>query len=556
MTIIFFLIISHSSFTQNQKVDYEQINHLIERAQSYKSSQSDSCLAYAEQAMLLSKENKYPILLIESYLLLADYHWKRSEYKNALEYAHKAEELSQDQDDKKLYARSILIIADIHIETGSSNQKLDLLFDALDIFDQQNNFKGKSHTYISISGAYYRYGNIAKALEYCQKSLDESRKINDLNGISRALNNLGAMYHELKNFEQEKLYYLESLTIAHEMNNELLAGIIYSNLSKVYSNLNDLDSSYYYLNQAMTIFKAIQNHKRIAQSYILLAIYYQKLQQYDLAFENAQIALEISKSYDLDITIAHSAQLLRELYEKTGDIENAYKNSQIYHDIKDSINSHTIDSRIEQIEMKYAFEHTLLEKESEQKHTRLIYITVFTIVITLMSLALIIMYFRSKIRIAHSIQEKIKLESELEIKHKELATNTMHLIKTNKTLNEITTHLIEVLDYDNLHDTQSAVNTVINGIKQASRSKVWKEFEIRFQQVHNNFYDNLLTRFPKLTALDLRLCALLRLNLTTKEICELTGQRTSSLEIARSRLRKKLGITDRSINLVVFLSAF
>lgn len=556
LLVINFLIWSNMSLTQDQKTDFNQLNYLIEKAQTFKRSQSDSCLIYAKQAEQLALEYQHPLLLIESYLLLADYYWKRSEYKNALEYAYKAEKLSQEHSNKELYAQTILIIADIHMDADSSHQKFDLLFRALDIFDQLEDVKGKSHAYTSISAAYYKFGKIEKALEYCQKSLDESLKINDLNGVSRALNNFGAMYQVLKKYERGKEYYLESLKIAHQMHDELLAGMIYLNLSRVYRNLNDIDSSFYNLEQAMTIFKTIQNHQHIAMSYIIMADYYMETYQYDLAFENAETALEISKTRHLDELIAYSSKILQELYEITGDIKNAYTYSQVYHHLKDSLSSQTADTRIEQIEMKYAYEHALLEKESEQKHKRLTYITIFTAIVALMSLALMTIYFKSKMRVARSIQEKVKLESELEIKHKELTTNTMSLLKTNKTLNEITDHLIEVLDYDNLQDAQSAINAVINTVKQATRSKVWKEFEMRFQQVHSNFNENLLAQFPKLTALDLRLCALLRLNLTTKEISELTGQRTSSLEIARSRLRKKFGITDRSTNLVVFLSSF
>ena len=60
--------------------------------------------------------------------------------------------------------------------------------------------------------------------------------------------------------------------------------------------------------------------------------------------------------------------------------------------------------------------------------------------------------------------------------------------------------------------------------------------------------------FPDLSPSEQRLCAFLRLNMSTKEISELTGQRISSLETARYRLRKKLGITNSHINLITFLN--
>jgi len=553
---ICFLIVSLSSYAQIQEKNLEEVNHLIKKARSFNQSQSDSSLIYAKQALQLSLKREYDVPLIECYLLLTNYYWNRDDYKSALEYAYKAEELTQNSNYKKQYAHTILIIASIHIEIGDTNQKFNSLFKALDLFTQLEDIKGKSHAYMSLSGAHYKYGNVEKALEYCQKSIDESKQINDLNGISRTLNNMGAMYEKLDNFEKAKSYYLKSVNIAHKTHNVLLEGIVYLNLGQVYSSLNDIDSSYHYLMLAMEIFKSTHNAIRLADCHIQLANNHLKTRNYNQGFEHAKIALEIGKKNQRKISIASSLKILQELYKTTDDLENAYKYNILYHSVRDSIRSKNVEIRLEQMEMKYTFEHTLLEKESKQKHKRLIYITIFTVIVALMSLALITIYFKSKMRVARSIQEKVKLESELEIKHKELTTNTMFLIKTNKTLNDIRIHLIEALNNKDLLDTQLAINSIINDIKQATRSKIWKEFEIRFQQVHNNFNENLLAKFPKLTALDLRLCALLRLNLTTKEISELTGQRTASLEIARSRLRKKLGITNRSTNLIVFLSSF
>jgi len=77
---------------------------------------------------------------------------------------------------------------------------------------------------------------------------------------------------------------------------------------------------------------------------------------------------------------------------------------------------------------------------------------------------------------------------------------------------------------------------------------------MRFKQVHVEFYKNLIDKYPELTSGELRLCAFLRLNLSTKEIAQLTGQNIKALEMARFRLRKKMGIADSDTNLVVYLS--
>jgi hypothetical protein len=82
---------------------------------------------------------------------------------------------------------------------------------------------------------------------------------------------------------------------------------------------------------------------------------------------------------------------------------------------------------------------------------------------------------------------------------------------------------------------------------------LWKEFECRFQQVHEQFYKTLTERFPDLTPSERRLCAFLKLNMTTKEISAMTRQNAKSIDVARTRLRKKLNLTGTDQNLITFL---
>ena len=104
------------------------------------------------------------------------------------------------------------------------------------------------------------------------------------------------------------------------------------------------------------------------------------------------------------------------------------------------------------------------------------------------------------------------------------------------------------------NDLPEAISKLNKELKQTSDEKIWKEFALRFKETNNDFYEKLLAKYPDLTQNELKLSAYLRLNMTSKEISELTGQRTLTLEGARYRLRKKLGISGSDNNLVTFLS--
>ncbi len=151
---------------------------------------------------------------------------------------------------------------------------------------------------------------------------------------------------------------------------------------------------------------------------------------------------------------------------------------------------------------------------------------------------------------------KQKLETELDSKNKEFTTNVLYLMKKNELLSDISKKLIQIEKEAVKDETKNALHKSSLELKRNKEKDVWEEFELRFNQVHTHFYDNLTKRFPGLTANDLRLCAFLKLNMSTKEISKITGQLITTLEVTRSRIRKKLGISKTQVDLVVFLSQF
>ena len=98
-----------------------------------------------------------------------------------------------------------------------------------------------------------------------------------------------------------------------------------------------------------------------------------------------------------------------------------------------------------------------------------------------------------------------------------------------------------------------AMDNVID--KNGRNSENWKLFQENFDLIHKQFFRHLREKYPILTATDLKFCAYLRLNLTTKEIAEITGLSVRGVEGARYRLRKKFGLKEND-DLVSFLVDF
>ncbi len=146
-----------------------------------------------------------------------------------------------------------------------------------------------------------------------------------------------------------------------------------------------------------------------------------------------------------------------------------------------------------------------------------------------------------------------KLNSDIKHKNSQLASATMHLVQKTEILNKIKNDLISIET-----ETPGEMKKKIKQITRTIESDIqldesWVQFETYFDQVHENFFKRLREKFPKLTPKDQKLCAYLRMNLSTKEIAPLLNISVRGVEISRYRLRKKLAI-DSEVNLVAFIT--
>ncbi|MFS4493802.1 triple tyrosine motif-containing protein [Maribacter sp. 2308TA10-17] len=130
-----------------------------------------------------------------------------------------------------------------------------------------------------------------------------------------------------------------------------------------------------------------------------------------------------------------------------------------------------------------------------------------------------------------------KLREEVESKNRELAISTMSIIKKNEFLNAIKDQLKGNSD---IPQVKSVIRTIDRNI---NNSDDWKFFEDAFNNADKDFLKKVKKVHPGLTSNDLRLCAYLRLNLSSKEIAPLLNISVRSVEVKRYRLRKKMNLS-------------
>ncbi|TAI49784.1 Two component regulator three Y domain-containing protein [Flagellimonas allohymeniacidonis] len=149
--------------------------------------------------------------------------------------------------------------------------------------------------------------------------------------------------------------------------------------------------------------------------------------------------------------------------------------------------------------------------------------------------------------------EREELAKKVKLKQNELASTALNIARKNEMILELKNMLVLNKDkFPNSQRYRSFIKKLNSSVKD---TEDWKRFEISFKELHEDFFERLLVEYPELTPKDLKLCAYLKMNLSTKEIAPLMGITIRGVEIHRYRLRKKLRL-ESTKNLSNFLITF
>jgi len=466
----------------------------------------------------------------------------------------------------------------------------------------------------NIGGTYALSDNVSEAFRFYLKAREIAEESKDTDMLAKINNNLGRIYIASKNYKTGIGYYKKALKVFEQVNDSFKKATVYMNLGSAYNHIEKVDSSRGYLKKAISIFRVINNQpylgtclglysysilsekryaealdnlnqgltisknsssqQNILESKLMLSdilyltgLTYHEMGNYKLSRKYLISCYHLSDSIGLLERIGDAAEYLSKSYDKTGQVDSSLYYFRLFKINSDSLMTIQSINVVKLAEAQMVYEKEIKEKKMQleynhalQKRNLLIFIGVGMILIAFVLILFLRLRIENQkkkqveIEKKQAILERETVDLKLESQNKELTLNVMNLIRKNELMLELSNRLIQIREATNDERTGSEVLQLINTMEKSTDKNVWEEFELRFKQVHNNYYERLLSKYPDLTSNELKLCALLKLNLSTKDICELSGQRPATLDVARYRLRKKLGISNSQINLVTFLS--
>ena len=554
--------VSLDSLLQTIKDPNKKVDAIIAFLEEPQNQYLEIAASYANRAFIISQQNNYMKGNIQAMIKLGDYYFRSGDYKNAMEYAQRSREMAGDLGFNKELANSLSLIGIIYTELGDHDNSSRYFFQSLKLFEKLEDKKGIAQALGNIGLNFYNQQYYDKALEYYNNSLLIAKSIDNQSLIKKQYNNIAVVYGDLNKYDTSIVFLQKALAISIELGDKLGQGINIMNIGHIQMIEGNFDSALISFQHSLARVTEMNNPSHISECNFNFGYCYYHLNKISESIDFFKKALNQGQTIGYYTIINNSAKMLNQIFINRKDTISAYRYVLLQNKSLDSLYTFQKQDLLTKHELQYIYEKKEFElKLAQNKRDNVLLLIIFGLILGLIIVVLILSRYKLKSKIVIVEKEKIelekeKIESELVIKDKELTVNLISLYKKNEMLIDIA-HKLGQLEYTTSgKEPRNVLAQISKELRNSTVDKMLNEFSQRFQEVHAGFYEKLLSLYPDLTQNELKLCAFLRLNMSTKEIAEITGQQFTSIDKARYRLRRKLNLSGPEANLVTFLSRF
>ncbi len=493
----------------------------------------------------------------------------------SFQYAEKALGLAEQTGNKLLLAQALLTIGNNCFYQGLNDQSVKYFYEALEVNKEINNKQGLVNSLTNLGGVLLQLLKFDESKKYFNQALEAALELASERGdtlpsyqVVSIYNNLGIVHENLNDYNQAVDYYKRGIVIAKKMpNQQRNLAMLHNNLGSLFMKNFNYEEAHINMEQALLIRKSINDKNGEAASYRMLGILFKNQSNINKAIENFYKGYSLAREVGSTPILSSISEQLFEIYNSLNLPDSALKYHVLVKNYSDILKNEETLREITRMEMLAQYkEKEKLQQIEQRRRTMRHYFTAITLLLIVVILGLLYFLSQSRLRRLSLLNTNIQLASEnaaleretlakeLEIKNKELTTNVIYQIRKNELINSIAEKLV-ANSHNFRKENQQFIKEIIVELESTQEESVWMEFEARFHQVHNQFYEKLNTINPELSPNERRLCAFLRLNMSTKEISSITGQSLRSIEVARTRLRKKLNLTNSELGLIEYLSS-
>jgi DNA-binding CsgD family transcriptional regulator/tetratricopeptide (TPR) repeat protein len=407
---------------------------------------------------------------------------------------------------------------------------------------------------VGLSKLYLSLAVLYMDLEYKEKALLYSQKAADHIGLERftpnMLNTYGVISGKNDELDKAEAAYRLALDYAEANNEQGLKAQYYANYGNLRRKQKKFDEALYYMSRSDSICTELG---------IQVGWLINHINRAELYFDQGNFAAaetEMKKAAPLAEKFKHP-KISKEYYktrykilDALGDEVAANRNHRLYIEFKDAFTGDLPRSVIAEWELATESEKRMAESAAMELSIQSLkkdrYLAGLLFLLTLMGVSFLffLKYRKGLLEREKMKQEQQKLAFDLELKSKELLSDSIKNITVQNTKEQIYQELTGIVqDLPAMHKAKFL--SLSQKLRTDNGHPFLTEFEQRFNGVHESFYDKLRAAAPDLTPNELRICAMIRLNLSTKEIADLTGRSVGTIDNTRSSIRKKLNLSDQ-----------
>ena len=440
---------------------------------------------------------------------------------------------------------------------GLYDEALKHHLDALAYFENHGMTADKVRTKNDIFNVYYRTRRLKEGEDILHEALAEVSPADTMLRVT-ILNNLGIVYASTRRYDKALETYNQTLDLGHNSPEAQVSA--YINIADLYFQQGKFRQAEHFLAEGLKIPQKGIKVSSQAQLYLNMALLGVVQDDRQMATAYADKANGLLPRLPRPAQINALAQIA-DIHLNLADSITALRYIIRYETVRDSVQANIDNAQLQKLLV--AYDTSRLKAKNENLALALSRRTIFiwaSVIIILFAIGLIVTLVlkrraekRSDRIISRQQEQLLELEKEraereriiqqriIEEKQRQLLSFSTEQAASNEFHSRLDNQITEAL-----HSPDETAKATLADIRQQlahyRERAIAADFRTYFEQVHPDFFERLNAQHPALTQNDLRLCAFLYLGMTTKEIASLTYKEVRSVETARMRLRKKLGI--------------
>lgn len=460
-------------------------------------NQMDSAVMYHSEALELLKDTKNFWFIQGNETGLALALNKLGRYEESIPHYQKS--LEYDTDNTKR-TNAFIGLSDVHRALGDAESSLEYALKAKRRAEQYGKKYAKSVAYEAVANAYAQIDQPDSALFYMEQVLELLKAMPT--HLASFSSFAGTQALRLENYDRARIHFRNAINSSALLESRAFISGYHNDLAKTFRSLGQHDSTLHYARLGLDLSRANNEQPEELQALELMAESFKEMSQPD----SALFYMDEAKTLQYEI---FNAKLVNEVSDLKVQVATAQKETELQ------------AAKTEQI-----------KAENQRKFA----IGSGLFVVVILGLAFIRYRRTSTIKQELLQTEKRLLTAELDRNKQLLSTQTLNMIHKNNGFSEIAENLKEV------NGSGRKIKSIID--VNMALEKDWDNFNLYFSQVHSSFYSTLSENHPSLSVNDKRLCALVKMGLTNKEISSILNIKYESINMAKYRLKKKMELKE------------